>query len=175
MQGRTPPLFLIYLALIVIGIKTFAPYLFDQSIYRGESFSVKKPAGWTMKKEKNEVTFISPEADFMTDIPYAYFSIYSEKQQGALFMEDFFPEVLSSIERDRAKILGTGDELIDGQKARWVRFRYKKPDLAVVTLYIADDFNRLTRIQYVSNPKKFAEYGKQFDEFKKTIKLKTMF
>ncbi len=172
MENRNPPLVLIMIVLFVVGVRTFAPQFFDRSIVKGESFSVKVPSGWHVKKDQHEVTLTANETDLVTDMPVAIFSIYAEKQKGALFMEDFFPEVLASLGHENGTILGTGAELIDGQSAQWVLFRYNKPEIAVITLYIADDYNRLTRIQYVATLKKFKEYGKLFDEFKKSIHLK---
>ncbi len=172
MESRNPPTLIIVVILIIVGAKTFAPRLFDRSIVRSESFSAKVPDGWNVKKEKFQVTLTSPETDLVSGMPVAIFSIYSEKQKGALFMEDFFPEVLESLKQENGAIMGTGAELIDGQTAKWVLFRYNYPEIAVVTLFIADDFNRLTRIQYVGTRKKFQEYGKVFSAFKKSILLK---
>ncbi len=172
MENRNPPVFIIILVLFVVGVRTFAPRFFDRSIVRGESFSAKIPEGWHVKKEQNEVTLTSAEKDLVTDMPVAIFSIYAQKQKGALFMEDFFPEVLDALQKENGEILSTGEQLIDGQSARWVLFRYNKPDIATVTLYIIDDYNRLTRIQYVGMIAKFEQYGEVFDEFKKSIKLK---
>ncbi len=172
MENRNPPTLIIFLILLVVGVRTFAPRLFDKTIVRGESFSVKAPEGWHVKKSKNEITFTSSETDSLTEMPVAIFSIYAEKQKGALFMDDLFPEIVASMERENGKILGTGAELIDGQPAKWILFRYNKPEIAIITLYIADDYNRLTRIQYVAIHKKFAQYGKFFDAFKQSIKLK---
>ncbi len=173
-MNRNPPMIVILLVVAVVGVRTFAPRFFDRSIVKGEFFSVKTPYGWKVNKDKgkHEVTFISSETDLLTDMPYAIFSIYSEKQKGALFMEDFFPEVITSMQHENGKILETGEELIDGQKGKWILFRYNKPEIAVMTIYIADEYNRLTKIQFVGMLKKFKEYGKIFDEFKKTIKLK---
>ena len=97
---------------------------------------------------------------------------YAEKQKGALFIEDFWPEVIASLGRENGEILSTGEELIDGQGSHWVLFRYHRPEIAVVSLYIADDFNRLTIIRFVGSLKTFQDYGKLFDEFKKSIRLK---
>lgn len=172
MENRNPPVLIIYIVLIIVGVRTFAPRLFDRTIVRGESFSAKIPQGWSVKKDQHEITFTSAETDLVTDMPVAIFSIYAEKQKGALFMEDFFPEVIAALQKENGDILKTGDQLIDGQTAKWVLFRYNKPDIAVLTLYIVDDYNRLTRIQFVGTLKKFEKYGKVFDEFKKSIKLK---
>lgn len=172
MGRRYPPIIFIALVLAVVGIKTFAPRLFDRSIVRNESFSVKVPEGWHVKKTRTDVTVTAPETDDITEMPVAIFSIYAEKQKGALFMEDFWPEVLASMARENGEILSTGEELIDGQSAHWVLFRYHRPDIAVVSLYIADDFNRLTIIRFVGSLKTFKEYGKLFGQFKKSIRLK---
>lgn len=172
MENRNPPTLLILIVLGVVAFKTFGSMVFDPSIYRGESFKVKKPEGWTMKKEKHQVTFTSPDADVFTDMPHAIFTIYAEKQKGALFMEDLFPELLDMLKKEDGDILNTGFEQVDGLEARWVLFRYNRPDIAVMSLYIADDYNRLTRIQFIGALKKFKEYGKQFEEFKASIKLK---
>jgi hypothetical protein len=166
------PIFLIYAVLFIMGVKTFMPMLFDKSYVKGESFRVRIPKGWTVQKQKNEIIFTSPEADMVTEMPDAIFSIYAEKQKNAIFMDDFFPEVLASLARENGKVLSTGEELIDKQPAKWILFRYNKPNVAVMTLYIVDDYNRLTRIQYVGAGKHFKEYGKAFDDFKKSIILK---
>lgn len=172
MQNRYPPLLIIILILVIVGLKTFAPKLFDRQIVKGESFSARTPAGWTVKKDKHEITFISFETDIMTGMPVAIFSIYAEKQKGALFMDDLWPELLESMKRENGQIVTTGVELIDRQQAKWILFRYNQPEIAAISLYIADDFNRLTRIQFVASHKKFKEYGKVFDDFKKSIELK---
>ncbi len=172
MENRNPPVLIIFIVLIVVGVRTFAPRLFDRSIVKGESFSVKVPEGWHVKKEKHEITLTAPETDPLTEMPVAIFSIYAEKQKGALFMEDLFPELLGSLQHENGEVLGSGVERIDGQTAQWILFRYNKPEIAMIVLYVADDYNRLTRIQYVAIHKKFKEYGKLFDEFKKSIKLK---
>ena len=172
-DGTNPPfIMVVYIILLIMGVKTFMPKLFDKSYVKGESFSARAPEGWTTQKHKHEIIFTSAEADLMTEMPYAIFSIYAEKQKNAIFMDDFFPEMLASLKRENGKVLGTGDELIDKQKAKWVLFRYNQPDIAVMTLFIVDDYNRLTRIQFVGVGKKFKEYGKLFNEFKKSITLK---
>jgi hypothetical protein len=170
---RYPSIILMALVLTVVGIKTFAPRLFDRSIVRNESFSVKVPEGWHVKKTRTDVTVTAPETDDLTEMPVAVFSVYAEKQKGALFMEDFWPEILASLGRENGEILSTGEELIDGQASHWVLFRYYRPEIAVVSLYIADDFNRLTIIRFVGSLKKFKDYGKLFNEFKKSIRLKS--
>lgn len=175
MASRSPsniPILIVYVILLVVGVKTFMPMLFDKSYVKGDSFTVRLPKGWTIQKQKNEIIFTSPEADLATEMPNAIFSIYAEKQKNAIFMDDFFPELLGSLRRENGKVIGTGEELIDKQIAKWVLFRYYKPDVAVMTLYIVDDYNRLTRIQYVGAGKHFKEYGKLFNEFKRSIKLK---
>ncbi len=171
-ENRNPPTAIILIILLLISYKTFSPMLFDKSIYRADGFSVKKPVDWEMKKDKSEVTFIAPEKDVFSDAPVAIFAIYSEKQKGALFMDDLFPELIAAMRKENGKVLGTGEELIDGQRARWILFRYNNPEIAVISLYLADEYNRLTRIQFVGSQKKFKEYGKEFDKFKKSIKLK---
>lgn len=173
MGRRYPSIILMALVLTVVGIKTFAPRLFDRSVVRNESFSVKIPEGWDVKKTRTDVVVTAPEIDDMTQMPVAVFSIYAEKQKGAFFMEDFWPEVLDALRRENGKILSTGEELIDGQVSHWVLFRYYRPDIAVVSLYIADDFNRLTIIRFVGPLKTFKNYGKLFNEFKKSIRLKS--
>lgn len=174
-ERKSPVTTILILILFVIGVRTFMPRLFDKSVYRGDGFSVVKPKGWDMQKDKAEITFFSPEKDVYTEAPVAIFSIYSEKQTGALFMDDLFPEILGSIQKQGGKILSTGSEKIDGQPSQWVVARFDKMDIAVVTLYLADDFNRLTKIQFIGKVKKFKAYGKEFDDFKKGIRLKKMF
>lgn len=172
MERKSPVNTIIIVLVIAIGIKTFAPRLFDKSYVSGESFTAQAPKGWTVKKDKHEITFTSDSSDIFTGMPEAIFSIYAEKKTDALFMDDFWPELLASMQRENGKILNTGVELIGGQNARWVLFRYEEPDIAVISLYIADDYNRLTIIRFVGILSKFKEYGKLFTTFKKSIKFK---
>ncbi|MDP2652861.1 MAG: hypothetical protein Q8Q08_02395 [Candidatus Omnitrophota bacterium] len=167
-----PKKMVIFFVILIVGVNILKEKMFDESVHRGGWYTVVKPVGWNERKEENEIIFESPETSVMTGMPEAIFSIYSVKATGALFLEDLFGEVMASLRQLKGKVLDKGQLKIDNQDARWVLFFHRDPDLFILTFYIADDFNRLTKIQFISTPEKFPSYRSQFEAFKNSIRFK---
>lgn len=158
--------------LVIFVVRVILPRMLDKSVHRGRWYSVKVPEGWEKKKGENEVIFICPDKDFYTEVPFAKFSIYGKQSRGALFLDDFFVDVLKSYARRDGVIFDKGEIKIDGQISKWVLFRSADPYLASLTFYSIDDWGRFTKIQYVAHPDKFQKYRPKFEEFKNSIKFK---
>ena len=127
------------------------------------------------RRRIEEVLFISPEVDIFTETPYAMFSIYTQASKGALFLDDYFIQVQEAFAREKGRMMDKGEILIDGQVSKWLLFRYEDPPFAVMSFYVVDDFNRLTRLQLIAQRSKFNDYRKQFEAFKSTFKFKRAF
>lgn len=153
----------------------YIKYLFDPTVHRTQWYSVKVPEGWKKEISQDEVLFISPEKNIFTEVPEAFFSIYAKKAEGALFLDDIMIQVMESLHQMNGEVLKHGEIKVDGQVSKWVLFHNTDPDLVILTFYITDDFNRLFKIQFSSNPKKFKQYRPIFEEFKNSFKFKQIF
>lgn len=162
---------ILILALVIFGARFVAGRVYDPQIYRGPWYSVRFPEGWEKQVEGDEVFFRSPEKDYLGN-PNAIFSIYGFQSRGALFLEDFFPEALAGLAKQNGKILNQGEIKIDDHISKWVLFRNEKPKWIIWTFYIVDDYNRLTKIQFLTKPDDFAKYRPIFEAFKDTIKIR---
>jgi len=65
--------------------------------------------------------------------------------------------------------------MVDGIVSKWVLFQNETPPLTIMTFYIVDDFNRLTRIQFMTHPRDFGRYRTLFESFKESLKYKKLF
>lgn len=161
---------IIFLAMIIFSARIIAARVYDPSIYRGPWYSARIPAGWEKKVEGDEVFFRSPDKDYLGN-PNAIFSIYGFQSRGALFLEDFFPEILQNLAQQPGKILDHGEIMIDRQISRWTLFRTEKPKWIIWTFYVVDDYNRLTKIQLMTKPEDFQKYRPVFEIFKNSIRI----
>ncbi len=165
----------IILFLVAFGVRYIIKNLHDPTVYKGSWYTVKIPEGWQKRQEKDEVLFISPEVDVLTDTPYAIFSIYTKAAQGALFIEDYMQQVFEMLSQANGQIVDKGEIKVDEEIAQWVLFHQHEPALVYLTFYVVDDYNRLTRIQFVSTPNKFQKYREEFEKFKGSLKFKRLF
>lgn len=163
--------------LIIVVIFFFARVLithfYNPTLYSGDYYKIKIPLGWEMKEKGEEVMFLSPEKDEYTGAPQAIFSVYGYKSRGALFEEDFFPEVLEELKLTPGKLIDKGDIAItDKVIGKYTLFETKDPMYVILTIYIIDDFNRLTKLQYLAKPEFHATYLQDFYEFKGGLKIR---
>ncbi len=162
---------LIMLGVVLLIARLIAGHIYDPSIYRGPWYTVKIPLGWTAEKQEDEVLFKSPEQG-MFGSPLAVFSIYGYQSRGALFLDMFFPEVLANLQQQNVEILSQGQIKIDNQIASWVLCRNKDPEWIIWSFYVVDDYNRLTKVQFMTKPEDFKRYRPVFEQFRDTIKIK---
>ena len=163
----------IIFALIVFVGRVAIHKLFDKSVHKGDGYTISVPEGW----EKNEidadtVMFIAPERDYIKETPVAMISVYSKMSKGALWIEDLWPKVLSSLKQERIEILKKGEIKIDDIVSKWVLFKKEEEDLLVLTFYLVDEFNRMYRLQYATKMDKFKDYRQTFEDMKDTFKIK---
>jgi hypothetical protein len=169
------PVALFLLVGFLFAIHVITNKLFDKSVYRGMWVTVKVPPGWEKQIHGEEVMFVSPDMDYINQRPEAIFSVYAKQSPGALFLEDFIIEVQESLMKEKGKILQQGDITLDGIHAKWILFQYDEPDLVMMTFYIVDDWNRMTRLQYITKSSLFSKYRPQFEQFKDSLKIKKLF
>lgn len=163
------------LVIVFVALRPIINYLTDKSIYRGSWYSVKVPKGWNSKFEKNTIYFSTPDDNVLTGMPNAIFSIYAFKSTGALFLDTLFEEVMQSLMKTDGQILKKGEIMIDGQVAKWVLFQNETPPTTILTFFMVDDFNRLTKIQFITHPRDFAKYRPEFEKWRETFKFKKTF
>ncbi len=161
----------ILLAVFIFVLRLIAGHIYDPTMYRGPWYRVKIPEGWKKEVKDDEVFFTSPGKDFLGN-PHAIFSIYGFQSKGALFMEDFFPEVMDGLLRQDGEVLQHGEIKVDEQISRWVLFRNHDPEWIIWTFYVIDDYNRLTKIQMMTKPDDFTQYRPIFEQFKDSIKFR---
>jgi len=165
---------IIILAVIIFVVRLITSHIYDPSIHRGAWYKVKVPEGWKKEAREDEVFFYSPQKDYLGNSE-AIFSIYGFKSRGALFMDLFFPDVLGNLAQQNGKILNQGEIKIDTQISKWVLFRSYDPDWIIWSFFIIDEFNRLTKIQFLTRPEHFKKYRTVFEAFKDSIKFKQFF
>ncbi len=163
---------LLLVLLIVFAVRTVVEKLYDPSVYNGPWYRVRIPEGWEKEQLDDEVRFSSPETDDLYLSPQAVFSIYGTKSEGALFAEDFFPEVLAQLAQVPGQLLDQGQLKVGGYVSYWTLFRNADPDYVLLTFYVIDDFNRLTKIQYITRPEYFPKYRSAFDAFRDSFIFK---
>ena len=162
------------LIVIVFIVRLITSHLYDPTIHRGLWYKVKVPQGWKKEVKEDEVFFYSPDKDYLGNSE-AIFSIYGFKSRGALFMDLFFPDVLENLAQQKGEILSQGEIKIDEQISKWVLFRSDDPDWIIWTFFIIDEYNRLTKIQFLSRPDHFKKYRPIFEAFKDTINFREFF
>jgi len=162
----------IFLIIIIFAVRLMMNHIYDPTLHRGPWYKVRIPDGWTKEVEEDEVFFKSPAKDYLGN-PEAIFSIYGYQSRGALFMDLFFPDVISSLAKQNGKLLQHGQVKIDGVVSNWTLFRHHEPELIIWTFYSIDDHNRLTKTQMICKPDHFAAYRPVFDTFKDNIKFKS--
>lgn len=163
------------MVMVILLLRPLIARMTDKSIYRGPWYAVKVPQGWNSRSEDNTIYFTTPDTNILTGNPEAVFSIFSQKSKGALFIEDLFDEVQASLAKSGAIIRKKGEIKIDKQLSKWILFELQDPPAVILTFFIVDDFNRLTRIQFVSHPNDFSKYRPQFEAFKDSLKFKSIF
>jgi len=167
---------LLVIVVILFTVRVLIKHFYNPSIYKGEYYKIKIPAGWEMKEKGEEVMFLSPEKDEYSGAPQAIFSIYGYKSKGALFEEDFFPEVLDELSRTPGKLIDSGSITVsEGVIAKYTLFETRDPKYVLLTIYIIDDFNRLTKLQYLAKPEFHKTYLQAFYDFKSGLKIKGFF
>ncbi len=173
--GLVTKLMIVVVALF--AVRVLIAHFCNPTVYSGPYYKIKIPTGWEMKeKGDDEVMFLSPEKDEYTGAPQAIFSIYGYKSKGALFEEDFFPEVLEELANTPGKLIDSGDiGIADDVIAKYTLFETKDPKYVLLTIYIIDDFNRLTKLQYLSKPEYHSVYLQNFYDFKAGLKIKGFF
>lgn len=164
-----------FLVIILVGLRPFIARMTDKSVYRGPWYTVAVPKGWTTKTETDTVYFTTPDQNVLTGMPEATFSIYSYRSKGALFIENLFPDVLGTLIESQASILKKGEIKVDNQISKWVLYETQYPPLMTLSFFIVDDFNRLTRIQFMTHPNDFTKYRPAFEAFKDSLKFKKIF
>ena len=178
MKQKDPPKIKIVHVLLIVGIvfggRYAFKYLFDKTVYRGAWYEVKVPEGWSKTVREDEVIFSSPEKDLFTEIPDATFSIYAKKSTGALFIEDVISEVVESLPKVNAELIDKGEFKVAGLISKWVLFHQKDTNLTVLTFYFVDDYNRLTKIEFVTTTRRFLQYKPEFEKFKGSFKFTGM-
>jgi len=174
-QGKIRLVPIILTIILIYLLRTYLEGLYNPTTHKGPWYAVTIPKGWEKKIVEDEVVFISPEKDILTDLPEAIFSIYTQKHDGALFIEDLFYEVLNAIKESGNIILKKGAIKIDTQISRWVLYQDNELELIILSFFIVDDFNRFTKIQFVTKIDKFNVYRSTFEEFKDSLKYRKMF
>ncbi|MFP4472659.1 MAG: hypothetical protein ACLFPX_02140 [Candidatus Omnitrophota bacterium] len=164
---------ILVLVLIIFAARAAVHNLHDPFRYKGPWYTVNRPVGWKVEEVENEVLFKSPKT--RGAVPEAIFSIYGIKPEQAIFMEDFFAEVLEQLRYQKGELLDKGQIEIDGQVSHWTLFKNRTPPLAILTFYTVDDFNRLTKIQYIAPYQTFDDYREKFDAFKDSFQFKGIF
>lgn len=163
------------LVIVLVGLRPLIARLTDRSVFRGPWYTVAVPQGWERKIEEDTVSFIAPDENIMTGMPEAVFSIYTKKSSGALFLETLMEEVMTALSQMNGRLLDQGEIMIDGQVSKWVLFLNEEPQIMMLSFYIVDDFNRLTRIQFVTTPRDFKKHRQEFERFKESLRFKKLF
>ncbi len=164
---------LLIIVVVLFFVRVVIKHFYNPTIYSGDYYKVKIPLGWEMKEKGEEVMFLSPEKDEYTGAPQAIFSLSGLKSKGALFEEDFFPEVLEELAHTPGKLIDNGDIAItDKVTGKYTLFETKDPVYVILTIYIIDEFNRLTKLQYLAKPEFHTTYLQDFYEFKGGLKIR---
>ena len=165
------PVHIILALSLAFGGRAIIQTFFDKSVHRGPWYNVNVPVGWEKTVDGEQVTFTSPEKDVFTEAPLAIFTIYAKKSTGALFIEDLMIEIIESLPKLGAELIDKGEIKIDNQISKWVLYRHKESEMVVLSFFMVDDFNRLTKLEMVTTTKKFTQYKPEFEKFKASFKF----
>ncbi|MCK5081625.1 MAG: hypothetical protein KAR31_01840 [Candidatus Omnitrophica bacterium] len=173
------------LVLFVVGVLLFknatSSGIFEAKDHKGKGFYVKIPEGWKKVKQQKDVVypegvqvvmFIPKEINVEYEVPDVYISIFTKKLSSPIWIEDEFPEILSSIKKGGYKIMDKGEIKIDDRLSAWVVYHDKKTPALVLEFYMVTDNSMFYKIQYSAHPDKFNKQRPAFEELKVSFKFR---
>jgi hypothetical protein len=175
-------LLFVFVFLLNAGKKSgwFEPKLID-----GNGYKMDFPVGWIRNTEETKdirmegslyetqiITYDSPQKDPKTGEPEARLQMYARKLESAMWIEDEWVDIVSSIRKARFIILDKGEIKLDGEISKWLVFHDQKRTALILEFYFVTDSNVFYKIRYVGTPKGFSKHRPDFEEAKSTFKLK---
>lgn len=173
---------LLYFVIGVFVIKTAGNSgFFEAKVYKARGYSVNVPMGWKLvKKQKGvvypegveAVMFVPKEVNLEKERPFAFITIYTKKLTTPIWMEDEFPEILASIQKEGYKVMDKGQIKLDALDSHWLVYHDVKTPALVLEFYAVTDNNTFYKIQYSSSPDKFNVLRKSFEELRASFKIR---
>jgi hypothetical protein len=157
---------------------------FEAKSYKARGYSVNVPQGWKLVKRQkgvvypqgsDAVMFVPKEVNMEEEPPYAHITIYTKKLSTPIWMEDEFPEILSSIQQEGYKVMDKGQIKLDELDSHWLVYHDVKVPALVLEFYAVTDNNTFYKIQYSSHPDKFNTLRKSFEELRESFKVRFSF
>ncbi len=182
----------IFLSIFLFSILIFTAQgcLFKSPIYKGDGYTIIFPEGWEVvetyeggstKKpfyssaKPQEAKASTPQINELTDKPIAQMSVLVHQLTSAAWIEDDFPQILSTIKKYGYKIIDNGEIKISKQLSKWVFFHNLKEKRLYIEFYMITDNNKLYKIQYQAEDTQFKNFRKFFEQSKESFKFKFTF
>lgn len=158
--------------------------LFKSNVYKGQGYTIVPPAGWKKVKEgkgvesifastqkPENVTFIPPDHDPLSESPEATLSILNIKLDQSMWIEDEFPSIIAALAQAGYRVIDKGQIMIDTLIFHWVFFEDPSVPMLSLEFYAVDEVNNFYRIQLTATPEGFYQHRPAFEAAKKTIKF----
>ena len=173
------------LVIFIVGVllirNAMSSGVFDAKGHKGKGFYVKIPEGWKRVKKQKDVVypegvtvvmFVPKGVDVKHEQPDVYISIFVKKLTTPIWIEDEFPEILSSIRKSGCKIMDKGELKLGGKIAQWVVYHDKKTPALVLEFYMVTDSSVFYKMQYSAHPDKFNKERGAFEELRDSFKFR---
>lgn len=176
--------FLVAFVLQQYILKNYSEYFVRKPLYKGQGFVFEIPEGWVkgenIKREfisfsddpGKVVTFYSPTLDPKTELPEASISVFSQKFEQALWIEDSIPDIVHWIKDHNNTILGQGKINVEYSIGFSVNYRDNWTKVVYLDLYLASDSKTFVVISYATKEDKFLKYIKDFEKVRNSLEFR---
>jgi len=167
----------------LVGCEGFRKGVYNSSHFR-MTFPYKwKEGSWTIPTVLPAGSLYDPEIFVAespakhkpTGTPAASISLFAQKMEQVVWMEDIYPVIIREYERSGYKILQRGEIKIGDQISKWVLCRNDQRDEIAMDFYVVDESSFFYKLQYASHKSTFNEYRYEFEAAKETLEIKFAF
>ena len=177
--------------IVIIAISLFSILgcrVFHKGKYNGGHYKMFFPRKWEEGSwmiptvlpaeslyEPELFTAESPKRHKATGTPDASISLFSQKMEQVVWMEDLYPVILREYARSGYAIMQKGEIKIDGNIFKWMLSKNTLRNEVAMDFYHVSDASVFYKIQYASHLDTYNKYRRDFEESKATMQVKITF
>jgi len=117
----------------------------------------------------------SPARHKATGTPEASISLFAQKLDQVMWMEDLYPMIMREYKRTGYKIMQKGEIKVSDIIFKWVLCKNAARNEVAMDFYALDEGSYFFKLQYSSHVDTFNKYRKDFEEAKATLLVKMTF
>lgn len=176
-------IFIPIILLLCVSVATSGCKWLKNNKYKGPGFTLTIPKGWTegepVEKEfmrvSNEkpqlVTFTSPEKRAKYEDPTATISVYTQRFDAPLWVEDITGEISQWIAQSGYTILGEGKINYQGSVGFSINYHDERTSMVYLDFFFASDAKIFLIIEYAVPESKFTDYIEDFEAFRNSLEF----